>query len=333
MPSMPVDPRLSDSYSSKALKSNLATNPILLIGVATGGGDGYDRRKKREDVVVMRGWITVIIGMLVVLLASVAGVGARTEWQVLQTLSPEDAPIDLVVAEEERQIYVLTDQGELLIYDGIGRLEDRIDVGRDVKQIRLGPRADVLLLISPEAKRIRMISLAFIKEIDIQGAPFKGPQDAPVTMVIFSDFQCPYCSRLVSTIDQLHRQFATQVKLVFKQYPLRSHKFAEQAARASLAAAEQGQFWPFHDELFKNYRTLNDEKIEAIRSDLKLDADRFAKDMASERIKAAVEKDKADGKAAGVRGTPSLFVNGRQLRDKSLGGMRRAVEQALQNAR
>ena len=282
---------------------------------------------------MMRRWFTVIIGMFVALLASACGVGARTEWQILETLSLEDAPIDLVVVEEERQIYVLTDQGELLIYDGNGRLLDRIDVGREVKQIRPGPREDILFLLSPGARRIRMISLTSIQEIDIRGAPFKGPEDAPVTMVIFSDFQCPYCSRLVSTIDQLHQQFPDQVKLVFKQYPLRSHKFAEQAARASLAAAEQGQFWPFHDQLFKNYRTLDDEKIEAIRSDLKLDADRFAKDMASDRIKAAVEKDKADGIAAGVRGTPSLFVNGRLLRDKSLGGMRRAVAQALESAR
>lgn len=138
---------------------------------------------------MIRRWFSVTGVVLVVLLVVVSGVDAKTEWQVLQNLSLEESPIDLVVSEDKRQVYVLTDGGRLLIYDLNGQLNDRIDVGGEVKQIRPGPREDILYLISPGAKSVRMISITSIQEIDIKGAPFKGPENAPVTVVLFSDFQ------------------------------------------------------------------------------------------------------------------------------------------------
>lgn len=130
-------------------------------------------------------------------------------------------------------------------------------------------------------------------------------------------------------LEQLLEQYPTQVKVVFKQFPLRSHKFADQASRATIAAAEQGKFWPFHDLLFENYNRINDSKIEEIRTTLNLDADRFARAMSAEPTTQTIKADIDDGQAAGVRGTPTLFVNGQLLRDKSLRGMRRAIQQAL----
>jgi protein-disulfide isomerase len=133
----------------------------------------------------------------------------------------------------------------------------------------------------------------------------------------------------VPVLEQLLEHYPTQVKIVFKQFPLRSHKFARKAASATIAAGEQGQFWPFHDRLFEAYNRLNDEKVEEIRKALNLDADQFTKAMASKATKTTIDKDIADGQAAGVRGTPTLFVNGKLSRDKSLNGLKRAVQQAI----
>lgn len=96
-----------------------------------------------------------------------------------------------------------------------------------------------------------------------------------------------------------------------------------------MAAARQGKFWEFHDLLFKNYNNLNDQKVAEIRTSLNLDADQFQRDMSDPAIKAQIEDDLRDGTSAGVRGTPTVFVNGKLLRDKSLNGFQREIQQAL----
>lgn len=262
-------------------------------------------------------------------LGSLNPASAEIDWHITRTLGLDAAPIDMQLDANGRNLYILTDNGQLLIYDNDGNYKDRIEVGKDVNGIKAGPREDILFLLSAKSKAVRMINVDFIEKIDIEGAPFKGPADAPVAVVVFSDFQCPYCSRLVPVLEQLHKKFPKQVKIVFKQFPLRFHKFAEKASRATIAAAEQGKFWPFHDLLFENYNRLNDEKIEEIRKTLELDADKFEKAMAADATGKRIEQDLEDGRTAGVQGTPTLFVNGKLLRNKSLIGMQHAVEEAL----
>jgi len=117
--------------------------------------------------------------------------------------------------------------------------------------------------------------------------------------------------------------------VVFKQFPLRSHKYALKAARASMAADKQGKFWEFHDMLFKNYKNLNDQKIAEITAGLNLDADQLQREMMDPAIKAQIDADLRNGNAAGVRGTPTVFINGKLLRDKSLNGFTRQIKQTL----
>lgn len=275
----------------------------------------------------------VFCWVFIVVLAWLQPVSAEVDWHVARTLELDEVPIDMQADAKGRNLYILTDKGQLLIYENNGQFKDRIDVGKDVNGIKAGPRENSLYLLSAKAKAVRMINVDFIENIDIEGAPFKGPANAPVTVVVFSDFQCPYCSRISPVLNQIHEQYPKEVKIVFKQFPLRGHKFALPAARAAIAAAEQGKFWPFHDMLFENYSHLNDEKIEEIRKELKLDADKFAKTMASDDTKAIIDKDLADGSQAGVRGTPSVYVNGKRLRNKSFIGMRGAVDEALKRAK
>jgi protein-disulfide isomerase len=133
----------------------------------------------------------------------------------------------------------------------------------------------------------------------------------------------------VPVLEQVLEQYPQQVKLVFKNFPLSSHSFAYKAAQASMAAEKQGKFWEFHDLLFKNYNRINDQKITEIMNDLNLDADQFQRAMQDPAIKAQIDADLRNGDTAGVRGTPTIFINGKLLRDKSLAGFQRQINEEL----
>ena len=126
--------------------------------------------------------------------------------------------------------------------------------------------------------------------------------------------------------------YPKDVKVVFKNFPLRNHKFARPAAIAALAAGKQGKFWEFHDLLFENYAHLSDETIREISQKLSLDIDRFEKDKKDPQILKLIRRDVTDGLRAGVRGTPTIFVNGRLLRNRNLAGFQTLIDKALKKA-
>ena len=119
------------------------------------------------------------------------------------------------------------------------------------------------------------------------------------------------------------------MKLVFKNFPLRNHKFAWPAAIAALAANKQGKFWELHDQLYENYNRLSDQKIREIAQQVGLDMEKFDKDMKAPELKAIVERDFQEGARIGVRGIPTIFVNGRQLKNRSFQGFQAAIEKEL----
>lgn len=123
------------------------------------------------------------------------------------------------------------------------------------------------------------------------------------------------------------------MKLVFKNFPLRNHKFAWPAAIAALAANKQGKFWELHDQLYENYNRLSDQKIREIAQQVGLDMEKFDKDLKDPKLKAIVERDFQEGARAGVRGIPTIFVNGRQLRNRSFQGFQAAIEKELARER
>jgi len=116
------------------------------------------------------------------------------------------------------------------------------------------------------------------------------------------------------------------VKLVIKHFPLSSHKFAKKAATAALAADRQGKFWEFHEQLFKNYRSLNDEKIQEIAESLELDMQKYEEDKKSPEIQALIARDMRNGKAIGVRGTPTIFLNGKRVKNRSMQNLQRMID-------
>ena len=148
--------------------------------------------------------------------------------------------------------------------------------------------------------------------ISINGDPFRGPANAKVTIVEFSDFQCPYCSAAAPAALKLIDQFPNRVKLVFKQFPLDMHKQAHLAAEASLAAHAQGKFWPLHDKMFANFRQLSRDNILKWAGEAGLDVPRFTAELDSGKYRAAVDREREEGETAGVNGTPTFFINGKR---------------------
>jgi predicted DsbA family dithiol-disulfide isomerase len=143
--------------------------------------------------------------------------------------------------------------------------------------------------------------------------PSRGPEDAKVTIVEFSDFQCPYCQRVTPTIDAITERYPNDVRIVYRNFPLRSHSRAQPAAEAALCADEQGKFWPYHDLLFANPRALEDANLVAYAETAGLDKEAFSACYDTRRFAAQVNRDAAEGRAAGVTGTPAFFVNGVML--------------------
>jgi protein-disulfide isomerase len=157
--------------------------------------------------------------------------------------------------------------------------------------------------------------------------PSLGPAGAKVTVVEFSDFQCPFCSRAVPAVKELEQAFGKEVRVVWKHLPLGFHPNAMPAALAAEAAREQGKFWEMHDKLFANQQALSDATYEKYATELKLDLARFTAARLAPETRKRVEADLAAATAAGVTGTPTFVVNGEVV--VGSGALRPAVERQL----
>ena len=151
-------------------------------------------------------------------------------------------------------------------------------------------------------------------EVATAGYPARGPATAPVTIVEFSDFECPFCGRLFPTLKAVENLYLDRVRIVYRQFPLRRiHPLAQKAAEASLCAHEQGRFWQMHDSLFGDQEHLTVDALKARAVELKLDTTAFNACLDSGKQAAAIDKDLAEGAKAGVTGTPAMFINGRMI--------------------
>lgn len=161
--------------------------------------------------------------------------------------------------------------------------------------------------------------------------PALGPKDAPVTIVAFSDFQCPYCARAVPTIHKVHDVYGDKVRIVFRNFPLPFHENAKGAAAAGVCAAAQGKFWELHDKMFENQQQLDEAGLKKLAGEVGLDEAKFAECLKSADTTKEVDADIAAGKAAGVTGTPAFFVNGVMISGaQPFDAFKDAIDKALQ---
>lgn len=148
--------------------------------------------------------------------------------------------------------------------------------------------------------------------VDIGQSPLYGKKDAPISVVIFSDFQCPFCSRGAETVTQLKKKYGNKVKIAFKHYPLPMHKDAKPAAEMSMCVHEQNpdKFWTYHDTLFKNQDKLDKVSLEKFAKDVGVDVKKVNECITSKKYASFVQKDLEYGEKIGVKSTPTFFVNG-----------------------
>ena len=146
--------------------------------------------------------------------------------------------------------------------------------------------------------------------------PFLGKENAPVTIVEFSDFQCPFCERFYTqTLSQIENEYIKtgKVKLVYRDFPLGFHQYAQKAAEAAECADEQGKFWEFHNKIFENQQQLSSDNLKQWASKLGLDTNKFNGCLDSGKMTSEVQKDLKDGSAAGISGTPGFVINGKLI--------------------
>jgi protein-disulfide isomerase len=147
-------------------------------------------------------------------------------------------------------------------------------------------------------------------KVDIKGAPVKGPKNALVTIVEFSDFQCPFCSRVEPTLDRVMKEYPGKVRVVWRNLPLPFHTNAKPAAIAAMAAHRQGKFWEMHALLFKNQSALDADDLEGYAKELGLDMTKFKAAQHDEKLAQAIDDEGVAGGRVGAKGTPAFFING-----------------------
>ena len=170
--------------------------------------------------------------------------------------------------------------------------------------------------------------------IPLGGAPRRGGKQARVTIVEWSDFQCPFCGRVNATLQQVEATYGDRVALVFKHLPLPMHPGAPAAHAAAEAAHRQGHFWAMHDKIFANPREVDAVTLARYAEEIGLDIDRFRRDSESEVVRERIRSDAQEARELGVSGTPSFFVNGRFLSGaQPFASFKRLIEQELREPR
>ncbi len=253
---------------------------------------------------------------------------AKVYTTVAQTYKTSTTPLDITTSEDGKRTFVLSKGGKVLIYGRKG-LEEQIKVDPAFDRITAAVGGDRLFLSSSKTRQVREVLVDFVHKIDINGSPFLGPEKAKVTLVVFSDFQCPHCAKLGPLFEQILDKNPDTVKIVYKNFPLNMHRYAAAAALAAAAADMQGKFWQYHDLIFENYQNLSIEKLISFASQLDLNIPQFKKDMNSNTAKIRVGRDYEEGRRLKVTGTPTLFINGRLVRDRSTDNIQKMIDEAL----
>lgn len=198
--------------------------------------------------------------------------------------------------------------------DRIGRPKEEItpSIIKYLKREKENELTEALLEKLEKEHRVVRLLEPLRYDVTAAGRPSRGPVNAPVLLVLFSDFQCPYCKQFNETIKEVLKNYGDKVRLVFRQFPLTEiHPNAQKAAEASLCAEAQGHFWEMHDLMFQNQGNLQLPVLKERAGKIGLDVAAFDNCLDSSRTGGVVKEDLRAGAASGVEGTPALFINGR----------------------
>ena len=180
--------------------------------------------------------------------------------------------------------------------------QERMQTARDAFLDKLKAKTTVRMTLEPPRMAVRA-----------GNSPARGPANAPIELIEFADFQCPFCLAAAPTVKRVLDTYGDRIRFVYRNFPLQSHPNAKPAAEAALCANEQGQFWAYHDRLFADPGKLSDADLKKTAVDIGMDGARFNKCVDDHKFQAVIEADAQAGSEAGVSGTPAFFINGRLL--------------------
>ena len=255
---------------------------------------------------------------------------AGMEWKVVQQLRLTEKPRAVAASFSGEYLYVLV-EGKLIVYSLLeNKTKYTFSVDNSLDMMTLSNADNFLVLTSTSEKVVRIIQLEFLSQIDTSGLPYKGSNNAPVTVVAFIDYQCSHCAEVLPIFQQLLDQYEKKLKLVFKNFPPGPNQISFTAATAALAANEQNRFWEYHEKLFADAGSLDENKIQALARDLGLDMEKFKADMQRSDIQDLVKRDVKEGLVLGVSDIPAVFVNGRRVGDLNLVDLQKLIESEIQ---
>src|SRR5215475_9373866 len=239
--------------------------------------------------------------------AKKSGVSVETLWdrEVYSKIMPvTDDEIDVFHGSNRSRLAMDPKESREQIREFLRNKKIEAQKALYLKSLRSNSRIETYLKLPP----------LFRAEVPITGAPSNGPEYAPVTIVKFEDFQCPFCKEFQPTLTELLSRYNGKIRLVHKDLPLDSiHPKARRAAEAARCADEQGNFWSYHDILYANYPKASEENLKNLAKEVGLDVNAFDRCLSSGKFKATVQRDLIDGAKLGVTGTPTFFINGREI--------------------
>jgi protein-disulfide isomerase len=270
--------------------------------------------------------------LLIMLVASVSMSTAQlidVDWTQLQEFKLDSPPLDVVSTPDGELVFILM-SAKVVIYKK-GSLKPLNQIPTDPGYDRMAYAADsrMLILTNRATQEFKSIRVSRVFEISVEGSPYMGPENAPVTIAVFDDYECGYCARMEATFSQLLAQYPQKIKLVIKQYPLRSHPMARESAITAIAAHQQGKFWEVHSQIFANQKDLSTQKLDEIAESAGLDMTQFKQDLLSQQVLSLIVRDVREGQKIGVSGTPTIFINGKHVTDRRFQNLSKLIEQEL----
>jgi protein-disulfide isomerase len=273
----------------------------------------------------------IVRAAIVVLILGLIGAPAYADidWTLEKELNLGVAPVDVAASLDGETIFILTPT-EIVAYSVPNeQVVSRIPIAPGFDRISLSFKDNTLIVTNSSEQTMKIIKIEQIYDISVSGHPYKGQENAAITIAVFSDYQCAFCAKTAVILDQVLEDNSEHVKLVFKNYPLSIHKLAKKAAAAAIAADNQGKFWEFHSKLYENYKDLSDEKITAIAQELGLDMEKFENDLKDPVVEKAISEDMGEGRKIGIKGTPTVFINGKLARSRTRDSFQEMIDAEL----
>ncbi len=273
--------------------------------------------------------IVFLSAMMSLFLGAASGQPSDIDWTPVDQIQLELPPLDVESTADGELVFVLM-PGKVVVYDKTANRQlNQIPVGQGYDRMVYAPGSETLILTNSGTKELKVIHIDQVYKISLEGSPFMGPENAPVTIAVFDDYECAYCAKMEAVFSQLLAKYPKELKLVIKQYPLRNHPNARQASIAVIAAHKQGKFWEFHSQVFANQTALSTTKLDEIAESFDLDMTQFKKDLLSHDVLSMIVRDVREGQKIGVKGTPTLFLNGKRVNDRTFKNLDKLIQREL----